>query len=101
MNWTEKDEKFKNILIKELQDFYEHQSTYLEGESVKEIIQWLESKFKQSQLTWQDIKFIAELYGNVSDGECDGVMGSKPYYELMLKKFNDWKRKKRNILKTP
>ena len=44
-----------------------------------------------AELTWEDIKFICELDGNLGE-DCGDYMGSQKYYEAMLKKFNEHKK---------
>ena len=45
---------------------------------------------KDFELTWEDMKTIIELDGNV--GECDDFHGSQKYYEKVLELFKE-KRK--------
>lgn len=45
---------------------------------------------KDLELTWEDMKTIIELDGNV--GECDDFHGSQKYYEKVLEMFKE-KRK--------
>lgn len=48
---------------------------------------------KDLELTWEDMKTIIELDGNV--GECDDFHGSQKYYEKVLEIFNEKKYGKR------
>ena len=60
---------------------FESREKFLEGYRTAE---------KDLELTWEDMKTIIELDGNV--GECDDFHGSQKYYEKVLEMFKE-KRK--------
>lgn len=59
-------------------------------ESREKFIEGYRMAEKDLELTWEDMKTIIELDGNV--GECDDFHGSQKYYEKVLEMFKE-KRK--------
>lgn len=62
-------------------------------ESREKFIEGYRMAEKDLELTWEDMKAIIELDGNV--GECDDFHGSQKYYEKVLEIFKEKKYGKR------
>lgn len=75
------DGYFDEWYIKEQSQVAFNRARFIEGYKVAE---------KDLELTWEDMKTIIELDGNV--GECDDFHGSQKYYEKVLEIFKE-KRK--------
>lgn len=74
-------------------DGYEYYTQEVRDENLESREKFLEgyrTAKKDLELTWEDIKTIIELDGNV--GECDDFHGSQKYYEKVLELFKE-KRK--------
>ena len=74
-------------------DGFEYEVRKFEDENFESRIKFLEgyrTAEKDLELTWEDMKAIIELDGNV--GECDDFHGSQKYYEKVLELFKE-KRK--------
>ena len=76
-----------------MSDSYGNKIPYDGGEINREFyLEGYHQAEKDLALTWEDIEFLANLYGNM-DESCGDYMGSPAYYKLMLKKFNEYKTK--------
>ncbi len=77
-------------------DGYEYYTQEVRDENLKSREKFLEgyrTAEKDLELTWEDMKTIIELDGNV--GECDDFHGSQKYYEKVLEIFKEKKYGKR------
>ena len=66
----------------------------------KQLLVLAEQAEQDSALTWEDVKLICELYGNLNDTDCGDCMGSQKYYETLLNKFNELKQKRNDTAGT-
>lgn len=78
---TSRDDGIEYEVRKVRDENFESRLKFLEGYRTAE---------KDLELTWEDMKTIIELDGNV--GECDDFHGSQKYYEKILEMFKE-KRK--------
>jgi len=78
---TSRDDGYEYYTQEVRDENLESREKFLEGYRVAE---------EDLELTWEDMKTIIELDGNV--GECDDFHGSQKYYEKVLELFKE-KRK--------
>jgi hypothetical protein len=84
-NYMNNEEKAQQICEKNKRYHVECSSLecYL---SAMDMAQWKDEQFKeQKKLTWKEVKYIIELYGDI---ETDNFMGSDEYYQAIADKAN-------------